>query len=499
VNPTINWSNPATITYGTALSATQLNATSTTPGTLTYAPATGTVLKAGQGQTLSVTLTPTDTTDYATATATVTINVNQATPTINWSNPAAITYGTALSATQLNATSTTPGTLTYTPAAGTVLKLGQNQTLSVTLTPTDTTDYATATATVTINVNQVTPTINWSNPTAITYGTALSATQLNATSATPGTLTYTPALGTVLKAGQGQTLSVTLTPTDTTDYATATATVTINVNQATPTVTLMSSLNPALAQNSITFTATVASIAGSPTGTVTFLDGATPLGTGTLNSGGVATLTTSNLSAGSHSITAAYGGDTNFTAVTSGVISEGVTDFSLAISGNATGTAKAGVPAVFAFTVNAVGSTVLPSAVTLTATGLPTDTTATFSPAVLTAGTASDSVTLTVQLARIIAANTQRVGPRMTGSKLPLMALTLLLLPLARRMRHAGKNLRNMVPTLLLLLMGLAAVAGMSGCGGSSHKSVSPGTYQIQVTGTSGSLSHSVQVTLTVE
>ena len=49
-----------------------------------------------------------------------------------------------------------------------------------------------------------------------------------------GTFTYTPAAGTVLNAGTGQTLSVTFTPTDTTDYTTATATATINVAQATP-------------------------------------------------------------------------------------------------------------------------------------------------------------------------------------------------------------------------------------------------------------------------
>ena len=78
VTPTINWSTPAAITYGTALSATQLNATSTMPGTFAYTPASGTVLNPGRSQTLSVTLTPTDTTDYTTATSTVQLTVNQA-------------------------------------------------------------------------------------------------------------------------------------------------------------------------------------------------------------------------------------------------------------------------------------------------------------------------------------------------------------------------------------------------------------------------------------
>ena len=231
--PTIGWTAPAAITYGTALSATQLDASSTVAGTLVYTPALGTVLKAGS-QTLSVTFTPTDTVDYTTATKTVSLTVNQATPTIGWAAPAAITYGTALSATQLDASSTVAGTLVYTPALGAVLKAG-SQTLSVTFTPTDTVDYTTATKIVSLTVNQATPTISWTPPAAITYGTALGATQLDASSTVAGTLVYTPASGTVLKAGL-QTLSVTFTPTDTVDYTTSTATVSLTVNQATPTI-----------------------------------------------------------------------------------------------------------------------------------------------------------------------------------------------------------------------------------------------------------------------
>ena len=44
---TITWSTPADITYGTALSATQLNATANVPGSFVYAPVAGTVLNAG--------------------------------------------------------------------------------------------------------------------------------------------------------------------------------------------------------------------------------------------------------------------------------------------------------------------------------------------------------------------------------------------------------------------------------------------------------------------
>ena len=61
---------------------------------------------------------------------------------------------------------------------------------------------------------------------------------------------------------------------------------------------------------------------GTPTGTVTFKDGAATLGTGPLNGSGQATFTTSSLGIGPHSITAAYGGDANFLASVSAILIE---------------------------------------------------------------------------------------------------------------------------------------------------------------------------------
>ena len=232
--PVITWSNPASVVFGTTLSATQLNATASVPGTLVYTPAAGTIPAAGT-DTLSVTFTPTDTTSYTTATKTVQITVTQAAPVITWSNPASIVYGTALSLTQLNATASVPGAMVYTPAAGNIPAAGTD-TLSVTFTPTDTTSYSTVTKTVQIVVTQAAPVITWSNPTSIVYGTALSATQLNATASVPGTMAYTPAAGSIPTAGT-DTLSVTFTPTDTTNYSTVTKTVQITVTQAAATIT----------------------------------------------------------------------------------------------------------------------------------------------------------------------------------------------------------------------------------------------------------------------
>lgn len=94
--PLITWAAPAAITYGTALSATQLDATASVPGTFAYSPAAGAVLAAG-AQTLSVTFTPTDTADYTNATAHVSLTVNAAAgnpaPVITGMSPAVVQEG----------------------------------------------------------------------------------------------------------------------------------------------------------------------------------------------------------------------------------------------------------------------------------------------------------------------------------------------------------------------------------------------------------------------
>src|SRR6266550_2742799 len=99
---------------------------------------------------------------------------------------------------------------------------------------------------------------------------------------------------------------------------------TVNLNSAPASlVSLVSSLSPSAFGQAVTFTATVkpASGSGIPTGTVTFNDGATALGTGTL-SGGIATFMTSGLGAGAHSITALYGGDASFGGGASPVLTQ---------------------------------------------------------------------------------------------------------------------------------------------------------------------------------
>ena len=81
--PVITWSDPADITYGTALTAVHLNATANVSGSFAYTPASGNYLNAGNGQSLSVIFTPADNSNYNSAFASATIDVAKANATIN--------------------------------------------------------------------------------------------------------------------------------------------------------------------------------------------------------------------------------------------------------------------------------------------------------------------------------------------------------------------------------------------------------------------------------
>ncbi len=126
----IAWATPAAITYGTPLGASQLNASSTVPGTFTYAPASGVVLNAGN-QALSVTFTPTDSTDYSPAAASVVLVVKAASQAITFNAIATQPVGasvalnaTASSGLAVSFASTTPAVCSVSGTTATTLDSG---------------------------------------------------------------------------------------------------------------------------------------------------------------------------------------------------------------------------------------------------------------------------------------------------------------------------------------------------------------------------------------
>lgn len=166
------------------------------------------------------------------------------------------------------------------------------------------------------------------------------------------------------------------------------------VNGLTTVITLASSKNPSALGDSVTFTATVTpAVSGNftATGTVTFLDGTTTLGTGTLGNGGVATFATAALTAGAHNISAMYGGDSFFGATalvtplvqqvisaptitwaTPAAIIYGTPLSATQLNATATNLAGAAVPGAFAYTP-AAGTVLTAGTQTLRVTFTPTD------------------------------------------------------------------------------------------------------------------------------
>jgi hypothetical protein len=180
--------------------------------------ATGTVwvTASPNGTPPSLTTQPTNQTLVAGGTATFTVAAGGTTPlSYQWKvNGGAINGATSSIYTKPNAQPADAGTYSVlvTNAAGQISSIG-----------------------AVLKVLSV-PAVSWATPVDAVYGTPLGPTQLNASSLVAGSFNYTPPAGTVLNAGNSQTLSATFNPTDANTYTSVTTNVSLNILKATLTV-----------------------------------------------------------------------------------------------------------------------------------------------------------------------------------------------------------------------------------------------------------------------
>jgi hypothetical protein len=279
---------------------------------------------------------------------------------------------------------------------------------------------------------------------------------------------------------------------------------TLTIGQEATTASVQTSAPTVALQSSVTLTAKVASITTTPVGSVSFMDGSTQLGTAALDNTGTAMLSISTLSVGSHTVTAVYAGNVDFTGSTSNAIPENVQDFTVTSGpGSSTTppaeTALPGGTATYAVQfVPTVGSP-FPSAVTFTLSGLPVGATYTISPSTIPAGSGVSNVSVVVNVGKQQTTVALAFPPAPRG--LPKALAFAMFLPLLG-MRKLRRALRAQMKTsaLMLTMLGVLMVSGMTACGsGSGFLTQTPQTYPMTLTGTSGALHHSVTLTLTVK
>jgi hypothetical protein len=337
-----------TASSGTAAGSVSFATGSTQLGSCTLAAATCTVsttaLPLG---TETVTATYTPGSGFSASTGTVSVTVNKAsTATSVTATPTSAAFGASVSlkATVTSTGGTPTGTISFTTGSTTLgsctlasgtctvsttaLPVGSD---SVKATYAGSTDFATGSGTATVTIAKAASTTTLTitpNPAASGAALTFKATVTAASGTPTGSISLSYS-GTVfgscnLSAGTcsvpllvnlpAGTYSVEASYAGATDYGTSSGTKSVTITKAATTTTLVITPNPATPAQSLKLTATVkrpAGYTGVPTGTVNFYYSTLLLGSGTVNSAGVATYTQPavNLPAGTYSLTATYSDD----------------------------------------------------------------------------------------------------------------------------------------------------------------------------------------------
>lgn len=334
-----------TVSSGVATLATSFSSTGTYSitavygGSSTYATSTSSAVSITVTSSLtasSVTLTAASTsiTVGSSLTLTATVSPTAATGTVTFYN------GT----TSLGSATISSGVATLSTTFSTA------GTYSITATYGGSSTYATSTSSalsITVSSSLTATSVTLvSSSTSTTTGTSITLTATVSPTAATGTMTFysgSTSLGTATLSSGVATLSTSFSSTGTfyltatyggsSTYATSTSNSVTEVVSAgsgtSTTTTLVPSPTTTYVDATVVLTATVAS--SSATGTVTFYQGSTSLGTGTLSSG-VATLVTHFTATGSYTLKAVYGGDSTYSSSTSSSVTETVTTSSYSLN-----------------------------------------------------------------------------------------------------------------------------------------------------------------------
>jgi hypothetical protein len=380
---------------------------------------------------------------------------------------------------------------------------------------------------------QSTPTVQW-NPSAasLIYGTPLGTGILDATaslngSSVAGSFAYAATLNggtpqavtqaTVLAAGS-YTLSASFTPTDTIDFTTATASVSMTVTAATPTLTVTLGSSSITTAQALSVKVTVSGSAGgtTPTGSVTLTSGSY-ISSAMALTGGLATINVSagSLAVGSDTLTASFKPDSGSSSTYNSATGTASVTVTTAVSPTFTVSGTAVMVSPGATTGNTstitvapgggfTGSVGLTAALTASPAGAQYPPTLSFgstSPVSITgttAGTATLTVSTTAPTSAALAYPKSRRPPWYSAGSAVLAALLFLGIPGRRR---KWRVVLGMLLVLVALGGGVLACGG-GGAGGSGGGTSNPGTtagaYTATITGTSGSLTQTTTVTVTI-
>jgi hypothetical protein len=313
------------------------------------------------------------------------------------------------------------------------------------------------------------------------------------------TQTATATLNNVILDGAGIHVVKATYPANT-NFAASSGTIDLEGLGVAPTLTLTANPPAQLDTLSVTFSAQLSPIATSvpPTGTISFTDVSTgvPLGTVAINAAGQASVATSTLGDGVHSISATYSGDAIYQASTSSPLSITISDLMVSRVGNNNTTILPGTTVVYTLQVEPqVASTFLDN-VTMSATGLPAGATATFSSPTLAAGAKTATITMTVETSK----TALNAAPPFPFQRLPL-ALGLLL-PLIT-VRKRWRQIPTALGVLLLAALSVMAMVGLNGCSDAGLFAARKVPYSITVTASegnsNGSLQRSTKVPLAIQ